>query len=81
MTNDVAKTTLTLDVEENMTGAHGWPLVPSTCFPEEHTLACPRCGSTNITLSVQYGPGGRLGDPGTVEYASCEGCKHDSRRS
>lgn len=56
-------------------GAHGWPLVPSTAFPGELTLACPKCGSTNVTLTVAYGPGGRLGDPGATDIIRCEACK------
>lgn len=50
-------------------GALGWPLVPSTAFPGETTLACPRCASTNVTLTsvgagLGSGPGGRhrMGD-------------------
>lgn len=58
------------------TGAHGWPLVPSTAFPGELTLACPKCGSTNVTLTVAYGPGGRLGDPGATDIIRCETCHH-----
>lgn len=64
------------------TGVLGWPLVPSTHFPGENTLACPKCGSTHITLfsvgaGLGSGPGGRhrFGD----NYRSairCETCKH-----
>jgi hypothetical protein len=68
------------------TGAQGWPLVPSTHFPGELTLGCPQCGSTDITMSVQYpvrGTGpmgrGRLGDPGSREYNRCNSCGLDSR--
>jgi predicted RNA-binding Zn-ribbon protein involved in translation (DUF1610 family) len=67
------------------TGAHGWPLVPSTRFKGETALACPKCGSTNVTLDTARGasgtaPGGRwrMGDPGSREYARCESCKHSS---
>lgn len=63
------------------TGAHGWPLAPSMRFPGETTLACPKCGSIDITMGTQYaryGTGrkgqGRLGDPGAVEYACCNAC-------
>lgn len=56
------------------TGAHGWPLVPSTHFPGELTLACPACGSLDISLSVIYGPGGRLGDPGSLNTITCKSC-------
>ncbi len=67
------------------TGAHGWPLVPSTHFPGELTLACPNCGSLEIALSVIYpgrgsGPGGRgrLSDPGALNTIKCQSCgKHD----
>jgi transcription elongation factor Elf1 len=55
-------------------GAHGWPLVPSKAFPGEQTLTCPVCGSTNVTLSVIYGPSGRLGDPGSLNTITCESC-------
>lgn len=64
-----------------MTGAHGWPLVPSPRFPNETTLACPDCGSTDIKLSVLYpshGSGpcgrGRLGDPGSLNTITCGQC-------
>jgi DNA-directed RNA polymerase subunit M/transcription elongation factor TFIIS len=58
------------------TGAHGWPLVPSTHFPGEQALACPKCSSTHVTMTVAYGPGGRLGDPGATDIIRCESCKH-----
>ena len=67
--------------EMNVTGKHGWPLVPSTRFPGERTLACPDCSSTNITLTVEYpayGSGpcgrGRLGDYGARNKTICNGC-------
>lgn len=51
------------------TGAHGWPLVPSTAFPVESMLACPKCGKSNIRMSsigcgIGSGRGGshRMGD-------------------
>jgi hypothetical protein len=63
------------------TGANGWPLVPSKAFPGEQTLACPRCKSTNVTMTVRYpirGSGpmgrGRLGDVGTKNVNRCESC-------
>lgn len=69
---------------QQSTGALGWPLVPSTAFPGEQTLACPKCGSTNVTLfSVGAGIGTeaggryRMGD----NYHSairCEVCKHQT---
>lgn len=60
------------------TGKHGWPLVPSTRFPGETTLACPQCASTDITLTGAYGPGGRLGDPGGHEITRCNACRHQA---
>ena len=64
-----------------MKGAHGWPLAPSQRFPGELTLACPACGSLDVTLGTRYpvhGTGplgrGRLGDPGATEYSSCAVC-------
>lgn len=66
---------------EKQTGAHGLPLVPSKHFPGELTLACSACGSTEITLTVQYpargtgsGGRGRLGDPGSRDVAICRAC-------
>ena len=59
-----------------LTGAHGWPLVPSVRFPGETTLACPKCGSTDVYLTVAYGPGGRLGDPGATDIIGCNACGH-----
>ena len=64
------------NLKEEKTGAHGWPLVPSTKFPGEHTLACPNCGKSNITMSVVYGPRGRLGDPGAHDTIKCNDCGH-----
>jgi hypothetical protein len=65
-------------------GAHGWPLVPSKAFPGELTLACPKCGGTEILLTGSYGfPGtgpngrGRLGDRGGLDVIRCETCKHE----
>lgn len=67
--------------EPGPVGRCGWPLVPSTRFPGETTIACPRCGSTNVVLSCYYGsPGsgprgrGRLGDPGGGATNECESC-------
>jgi hypothetical protein len=62
------------------TGAHGWPLVPSKRFPGELTLACPKCGSTDIVFTGAYGPGGRLGDPGGHDIVRCRSCKHQSMK-
>jgi len=74
-----------MSIKQSKTGAHGWPLVPSTRFKGETALACPKCGSTNVTLDTARGasgtaPGGRwrMGDPGSREYARCESCKHSS---
>lgn len=67
------------------TGAHGWPLTDSPYFKGEQCLCCPKCKSTNVTLSTARGacgtaPGGRwrMGDPGSREYAKCEACGHNS---
>lgn len=64
-------------------GRLGWPLVPSQTFPGERCLACPNCGSRNVTLTavppvIGTGPGGtpRMGDPGWREANRCEDCKH-----
>ncbi len=65
---------------ENKTGAHGWPLVPSTHFEGETMLACPDCGKSDIILSsIGSGIGSgrrgshRMGDDyrPTIE---CKGC-------
>jgi hypothetical protein len=61
-----------------LTGAHGWPLAPSKHFPGELTLACPQCHSTDIMMTVAYGPGGRLGDPGATDIVACQTCGHRS---
>jgi hypothetical protein len=65
------------------TGAYGCPLVPSKRFPGELTLACVKCGSTDITMTgcyPVYGTGpcgrGRLGDPGGLDWAECGACGH-----
>jgi hypothetical protein len=58
-----------------VTGAGGWPLTPSLRYPGELALTCPWCGSQQITLTVAYGPGGRLGDPGAHDIVLCESCK------
>ena len=67
-------------------GVHGWPLISSLRFPGETCLACPKCGSRNVMMSVHYvfpGTGpcgrGRLGDSGNTEYAQCQYCGCDSR--
>lgn len=66
------------------TGAGGWPLVPSKTFPGENTLACPKCGSTNIVMSTVRvgrgtGPRGRtrLGDV-SMESLQCKKCGNKS---
>ena len=63
---------------ETITGRGGWPILKgaSTAFPGEDALACPKCLSTHVTMSVRYGPGGRLGDPGSRETNKCENCGH-----
>lgn len=69
------------------TGAFGWPLAPSKRFPGEMTLACPACGSTNVTMGVQYSPRGtgsrgqgRLGDPGSTDFIACNDCRKSDFR-
>ena len=55
----------------------GWPLVPSERFPDEHTVACGECGSTDLSITVEYGTLGgtrRLGNPGTRNVAVCQAC-------
>ena len=66
------------------TGAGGWPLVPSKAFPGEYTLSCPKCKTTNITMTCRYpvygtGPGGRgrLGDHGTRDVNRCNECGYE----
>lgn len=68
-------------------GAHDWPLTFSRSFPDEMTLSCPRCGSTNWEMTGHHaprgtGPGGRgrLGEPGGVDILRCNDCKHESRK-
>ena len=68
------------------TGRGGWPLVPSQTFPGEQALACPKCGSLNITMGCEYplhgtgsGGRGRLGDPGAKETNTCGTCGHKDR--
>lgn len=63
-------------------GLLGWPLVPSVRFPDEQTLACPKCGSLDVTLtSVPAGRGSgpsgryRLGDS-YRPVNRCESCGH-----
>jgi predicted nucleic-acid-binding Zn-ribbon protein len=65
----------------NPNGAGGWPLVPSKRFAGEQTLACPKCGSTNVNMGVHYGPGGRLGSPGASGYNKCLDCKYTEHYS
>ena len=62
-------------------GAHGWPL--RTGRDGEQHLFCPKCGQSNITMSVQYpvyGTGsrgqGRLGDIGCRDVIVCDTCGH-----
>lgn len=63
------------------TGAHRWPLVPSKAFPGELTLACPKCESTDVTLTIApgaYGTGPcgrwRMGDQGGSDLIICNAC-------
>ncbi len=63
----------------------GWPLAPSTRFPGERTLACPKCHSTDVTMTCRYpvygtGPNrrGRLGDRGSREVNICNACNHET---
>jgi hypothetical protein len=67
-------------------GRGGWPLVASPTFPGERTLACPKCGSGGVEMTVAYppvgtGPGGRgrLGDPGSSEVNRCVSCGYTHR--
>ncbi len=67
------------------TGVGGWPLVPSAHFPGEMTLACPRCKSTNITMTIRPGVRGsgshgrwRIGDYGGHDLNVCNTCGHTS---
>ncbi len=69
------------DFPSSQLGRGGWPLTVSKVFPGEMTLACPKCRSTNVTLTVApgavgYGPNGRwrMGDPGGREMNKCENC-------
>lgn len=55
-------------------GRGGWPLVPSPHYPQEKVIACPKCGSTDVSFSCVYGRGGRLGDPGASETNRCQSC-------
>jgi hypothetical protein len=58
-------------------GAFGWLLVPNTSehrFPNEHSLACPKCKSTQIELGCHGGCDGRMGSPGTTNYIKCLAC-------
>jgi len=68
-------------VSTTSTTLYGWPLVPSTNWPGETAVACPKCLSTNVTLTVRYGRNvsgynrpGRLGDPGGCSLAICNDC-------
>ena len=67
---------------ERKTGAHGWPLVPSTRFPGEQQLACPKCGASEYVMSslgagFGSGPGGRhrMGD-NFIPVITCKACGH-----
>jgi rRNA maturation endonuclease Nob1 len=45
------------------TGRCGWPLVAndaSYMFPDEEHLECPKCGSGQVIMTVQHGPGGEI---------------------
>jgi hypothetical protein len=55
-------------------GAGGWPLTPSLRHPGELVLACPQCLSLDVVMTVAYGPGGRLGDPGAHNVNRCKAC-------
>lgn len=50
--------------------------MPSTNFPGELALACPKCYSRDVTMTVIYGPGGRLGDPGATNVNICNYCNY-----
>lgn len=63
------------------TGAGGWPLVPSKMWPGEKSIACPKCGSLDVTMGGSYpvrgtgaGGRGRLGDAGGLDTNTCNDC-------
>lgn len=68
-----------------MTGLLGWPLVNSPYFKGEKTLACPKCGSTSIVMTIRPGGRGsgphgrwRMGDPESSDVNACNDCGHTS---
>lgn len=70
---------------QSATGVCGWPLVPSRRFPGETTLACPKCGSLDVTMTIRpgaygTGPGNswRIGDQGGHDLNVCNVCRHTS---
>jgi transcription elongation factor Elf1 len=61
--------------------SYGWPLVPSTSFPGEKTLQCPRCKSTHVVFTIETGSKGtgrggiwRMGDRGSRDVVICQSC-------
>lgn len=67
------------------TGVCGWPLVASIHFKGELTIGCPRCASTDVTLTILPGPFGtgprgiwRMGDYGGKDLNICNACGHRS---
>jgi len=71
-----AQAALSAAISAGRFGAHGWPMVPSKRWPGEEMLACPKCAGSNITMTVAYGPGGRLGDTGATDIIRCNDCGH-----
>lgn len=57
---------------------HGWPIVDDPSAMDGRALVCPQCGSNQVTMTVQYGPGGRLGDPGASDILICRSCGNRS---
>ena len=58
-------------------GAAGWPIKPSTIFPGEETLHCPKCDSERLSMVSLggFGPGGwRQGNPNPVHQIECNQC-------
>ncbi len=68
-----------------LVAAFPWPLAESKVYPGEYALACPKCGSTDIMMTIRpgargTGPGGRarMDDPGNQGVNACVTCEHTS---